>query len=106
MKKIAFYIVFFVLFLEVVAAAATGNDTLGRNAGIEDYLCHVLEFLTGGLGKSIAAFACIGISLGFITGKLQWSTVLTFALGIACIFGAPQVIKAFTGSSTAVCEDV
>ena len=78
------------------------NSSITQNS-LEDYLCNALMFLTGGVGKSLAAFGCIGISLVFVSGKVAWTTVLAFALGMGCIFGAPQIIKAFAGGDLA-CE--
>lgn len=80
------------------------NETVGQYK-LEDYLCNALKFLTGGVGKSLAAFACIGVSLAFVSGKVAWTSILAFALGMACIFGAPQIIKAFAGGTLA-CETV
>lgn len=79
------------------------NDDITKYR-LEDYLCTVLRFLTGGVGKSLAAFACIGVSLAFVGGKVAWTTILAFALGMACIFGAPQIIKAFAGGEMACSE--
>ena len=117
MKKI-----FFILFLLTVFSLNTNyfiesNDALAATASFENLsdldtetsmeslICNVLGFLTGGVGKALAAFACIGISLAFLGGKVSWTLILTFSLGMACIFGAPTIIKAFTGGSAA-CKDV
>lgn len=86
-------------------SATVSYNTDITEHSLEDYLCTVLQFLTGGVGKSLAAFACIGVSLAFVGGKVAWTTILAFALGMACIFGAPQIIKAFAGGKMA-CEEV
>lgn len=78
---------------------------LNTSQGLEEFICNVLGYLTGGVGKALAAFACIGISLAFLGGKVSWTLVLTFSLGMACIFGAPVIIRAFAGGATA-CEGV
>ncbi len=113
MKKI-----FFILFLLTLFSlntnyliednkvfAATANldqkDNLDTTTTMEQLICNVLGFLTGGVGKALAAFACIGISLAFLGGKVSWTLILTFSLGMACIFGAPTIIKAFTGGDAA-----
>jgi type IV secretory pathway VirB2 component (pilin) len=100
MKRFFLYLFCFFFLLQVFApnyvlAGATENMSL------ENFLCTVFRYLTGTVGKAIAAFACVGISLGFIAGKLAWPTVLTFAIGMACVFGAPQIVKAFSGGSLA-----
>lgn len=77
----------------------------GNGMSMQEVICNVLNFLTGGVGRSLAAFACIGISLAFLTGKVAWTLILTFSLGMACIFGAPAIITAFTGGDNP-CESL
>ena len=108
MKRIIMFLFLFIIFTTIVEcpealANININDTLGEHS-LEDYICTVLKFLTGGVGKALAAFACIGVSMAFIGGKVAWTTILSFALGMACIFGAPQIIKAFSGGNLA-CEN-
>ena len=86
-------------------AFASINDGISDHT-LEQYLCNALRFLTGGVGKSLAAFACIGVSLAFVSGKVAWTSILAFALGMACIFGAPQIIKAFAGGDVACGDEV
>ncbi|MDR2760848.1 MAG: TrbC/VirB2 family protein [Rickettsiales bacterium] len=93
-RRTALSLLFFVL---TVAAARAGDE----GYALEDYLCTVFKYLTGTVGKALAAFACVGVSLAFVAGKLAWTTVLTFAIGMACIFGAPQIVKAFSGGELA-----
>ncbi len=95
-----FLLLLAVLLVECPEVLASSNSVNTDN-GMEDYLCTALGFLTGGVGKSLAAFACIGVSLAFVGGKISWTTILTFAVGMACIFGAPQIIKAFAGGDVA-----
>lgn len=85
---------------------ATGSDTANSKIGstsMTDVLCSIMKFITGGVGKTFASFAVIFVGIGFLTGKTTWTAMITFALGIAAIFGAPTVIKAFTGG-TAACS--
>lgn len=108
-KFLILFFVCFSLFLGENAIAST-NDTNDFNSvdtktSMEGLICNVLGFLTGGVGKALAAFACIGMSLAFLGGKVSWTLILTFALGMACIFGAPTIIKAFTGGDAA-CSNV
>lgn len=87
------------------SGGTTGGDsssyTVDTTTTMEGLICNVLGFLTGGVGKALAAFACMGIALAFLGGKVSWTLILTFSLGMACIFGAPTIIKAFTGGSAA-----
>ncbi len=107
MKKI-FIILISLLFLTTnsnVARASGNSETykVDTSTTLEGLICNVLGFLTGGVGKALAAFACMGIALAFLGGKVSWTLILTFSLGMACIFGAPTIIKAFTGGDAA-CE--
>lgn len=113
MKKIFLFLFLFTLFSPSVFLSS-GNAyaegevaTLGDNSHDTEWLiCAALGFLTGGVGKALAAFACIGISLAFLGGKVSWTTILTFSLGMACIFGAPAIIRAFSGGDAAPCSNV
>jgi type IV secretory pathway VirB2 component (pilin) len=109
MRKIVLFLFLLTLFASVVSPAtvgATEADSLNTTVTMEQLICNVLGFLTGGVGRALAAFACIGISLAFLSGKVAWTLILTFSLGMACIFGAPTIIKAFTGGNEAACSDV
>ena len=106
-KKLVFFIILLTIAVAVFecpeALATEGKNDNLTTYGLADYLCNALAFLTGTVGKSLAAFACIGVSLAFVGGKIAWTTILAFALGMGCIFGAPQIIKAFAGGD-AVCS--
>ena len=103
-KKFLLTLLFLALF--TLPALASSNQGTGGNTGygLEDYICTVFTYLTGTVGKALAAFACVGVSLAFFGGKIQWTTVLVFAIAMACIFGAPQIVKAFSGGNTVACN--
>ena len=100
-QVVVFMLLFFIIANIVNPAFATGDAS---GATLEDYICNVFKYLTGTVGKALAAFACVGVSLAFVGGKIQWTTVLVFAIAMACIFGAPQIVKAFSGGDLA-CAD-
>ncbi|MDR2777983.1 MAG: TrbC/VirB2 family protein [Rickettsiales bacterium] len=119
MKKFLM-LMFLVFFMGIFAVGTVNADGSGSGSGdgggntdIEavktdvkmlDLICNVLGFVTGSVGKALAAFVCAGTALAFLAGKVSWTLVLTFTLGMACIFGAPTIIKVFTNSDTAACE--
>ena len=110
MRKVALFLSLFLIFTAVfdVAPAFADDSLLNQeldSTDMTDLLCNALAFLTGTVGKTLAAFACIGVSLAFIGGKVAWTTVLAFSLGMACIFGAPQVVQMFAGGDKP-CENV
>ena len=66
-------------------------------------MCRVMTVVTGKAGKAFAAFAIISVGIGFFTGKLSWSLMISVAAGIAAMFGAPSIVSAITGKSTFDC---
>lgn len=107
MKKL-FVFMFLIFIMSTTNESARGesNDMSGPDTKIEmeTIICNVLGFVTGGVGKALAAFVCAGTALAFLAGKVSWTLVLTFTLGMACIFGAPTIIKVFTGTGEVACE--
>ena len=120
MKKLLTFLLFFSLLTfgafgtmsnanaeDPAGKAGTFKDDANTNLGtttMNDTLCAIMKFITGGVGKTFASFAVIFVGIGFLTGKTTWTAMITFALGIAAIFGAPTVIKAFTGGDKAACS--
>ena len=114
MKKFLF-ILFLLFFLvnfnsfNVFAATSVGGssvtgDAIGSydttySSDMQQVLCNVLNFVTGSIGKTIAAFIIIGVGLGFFTGKCSWGVLIGVTLGITCMFGAPAIIASVTGDS-------
>lgn len=117
MKKLLTFICFFGLFMFNLApimstlvkeahAGSTGmaDGTINQSeTGMLDTVCNVMKFVTGSVGKAFAAFAVIFMGVTFLSGKCAWTTLLLFAFGIAAIFGAPSVVKMFTGDKTSIC---
>ena len=111
MKKLLTFLLFFSLltfgsfgFISEANAGSGGDTEFNSNIGsttMNDVLCTIMKFITGGVGKTFASFAVIFVGVGFLTGKTTWTAMITFALGIAAIFGAPTVIRAFTGGEAA-----
>lgn len=108
MKKIFLFFSLFVaasVLFNIAPAMATDAEMGDMSLSMTDLLCNALGFLTGTVGKTLAAFACIGVSLAFVGGKVAWTTVLAFSLGMACIFGAPQIVVIFAGGDKP-CQDI
>ncbi|GDX36147.1 hypothetical protein LBMAG18_06580 [Alphaproteobacteria bacterium] len=79
-----------------VSANVTSNT-------LTDVMCNVLKVATGNAGKAFAAFAIISVGIGFFTGKVSWGLMVGVAAGIAAMFGAPQIVSAISGKSSATC---
>ena len=98
---------FFFIFLTSIAPDAfasysTVSATATSNT-LTDVMCNVLRVATGNAGKAFAAFAIISVGIGFFTGKVSWGLMVGVAAGIAAMFGAPQIVSAISGKSSATC---
>lgn len=106
--KVLFIVtLFFCVAPAVNHAFATGNvisSAAGDGGTMQTVLCNVLKFVTGGIGKTIAAFIIIGVGIGFFTGKVSWGVLIGVTLGISAMFGAPAIIGAITGDTTDFCN--
>lgn len=67
------------------AALASGPSS------IEDALCEVIGWFIGPVGKAIATLAIIIIGVGALMGKVSWGMAIIVGLGVAVIFGAPEI---------------
>ena len=92
LKKLFFLSLFTVLFVGVAYA-----DAPKITDPMEQTLCNIYLFITGGIGKTICAFTIIGVGIGFFTGKVSWGVLIGVALGIASLFGGPAIMVAVTG---------
>jgi type IV secretory pathway VirB2 component (pilin) len=102
MKKMLFFLALSLFVLNVgdaFAVTSTIGSASGSGGTMQVVLCNVLKFVTGGIGKTLAAFVIIGVGLGFFSGKVSWGLMIGVTLGISAIFGAPAIIAAVTGSS-------
>ena len=102
MKKIICVLLTLSLFILMTSQ----NESKAAGAADTEYDTDTTATQAGPIGKALAAFACMGISLAFLAGKVSWTLILTFSLGMACIFGAPAIIDAFTGGGKDFCSDV
>ena len=104
-KFLLLILLFNIIFLmPTFAGGGTGEGT-GSGMNMMYILCGGMRFITGGIGKTIAAFAVIALGGTFIAGKVAWSVLLTFAFAMGLIFGAPVIISMFTGGDAENCAD-
>jgi type IV secretory pathway VirB2 component (pilin) len=73
------------------------------NCGIADAICTVVDWFTGSLGTAIASLSVIFLGIQAFFGKITWGTVVLYTVGIFSIFGAGDIVEAFTGVSADVC---
>ena len=62
-------------------------------------LCNMFKFITGKVGRGVAAGAVIALGVFFFMGKVTWGSALAVALGVGAVFGAPSVVSVLTGKS-------
>lgn len=82
----------------------TANKVLGffglsfsTGNAVADVLCEVTNWFTGPIGEGIATLAVIVLGLGALLGKVTYGMALTTGVGIATIFGAPEILYEITG---------
>lgn len=68
-------------------------------------VCLIHNIIAGAFGAGVTALVVIsmGISVVF-QGKIEMNKLLTFFVGVICIFGSYQVVKLLTGWDHQVCE--
>ena len=73
--------------------SSTSSNTFSKS------ICNALRIVTGGAGKTFAAFAIIATGIGFFSGKVSWGLMIGVAAGIATMFGAPSIVAAISGTT-------
>lgn len=69
----------------------------GGGGVIGGLLCNVANWFTGSIGQGIATLAIIVLGIGGLFGKVSHGMALVTLVGIATIFGAPQIVEQLTG---------
>ena len=67
-------------------------------------VCLMHNFLTGTFGRGLTALVIISMGLAGIFGKLSYKSLITFFVGVVCIFGSYQVVYMLTGYKYQMCE--
>lgn len=84
-------------FVLMYSDIALANEDAAAGDAIGQQLCRVVQTLTGGIAKSVATIAIIGVAGGLLLGKLQWPVALTVAVGVIIIFSAGQIVAFVSG---------
>lgn len=79
-------------------ALADGQTPIGA------VVCDILTWLTGATGRAIATLAIIIIGVGALMGKVSWGMAIIVAVGVAIVFGAPEILN-LLGGGTSSCTD-
>lgn len=99
MKKTSLFTVAFLVFTVFFVLNAHAEEDLVNQNALVAVMCNALDLITGGTGKTIATFAVIGLGIGFFLGKISWGLMLSIALGVAALFGAPTIVNAIAGGT-------
>ena len=71
---------------------------------IEDTVCAIVGQLAGPVGRGIAAVAVIFLGFSLFMGKVTWGLALALGIGIAAIFGAPEIVSLLGGGEEEACS--
>ncbi len=65
---------------------------------VTDVLNNLFGYLTGDVGKAVAAIAIVGVGFGcFGLGRIPKSYVIAVVIGVGVIFGAKALLSMLTG---------
>lgn len=111
MKKTSLFVIAFLAVNVLLTLSANAGDQTAATTDFDTnalvtVMCNALGIITGGTGKTLAAFAVVSLGIGFFLGKVAWGLMLAVALGIAALFGAPTIVNALSGGTGDVCENV
>ncbi len=99
MKSIAWCMVLAYAAMLVPADALAVTAPEGDSTILGGLLCGVAAWFTGSVGQGIATLAIIVIGIGALMGKVSWGMAIIVGLGVAVIFGAPQIVQELGGGS-------
>jgi len=68
--------------------------TPSYDTNIGNVLCTAYKWMVGNTGKGLAVIAVSITGIGALLGKVSWGNVLLVGIGIALLFGAPQILSA------------
>ena len=81
-----------------IAAAASTYAAGGTSTTVGSVVCNIVKELQGPIVRGVAAFAVIFLGFSLFLGKISWGTALALGIGVACVFGAEQIVGVMAGS--------
>ena len=102
--SLLFILALSILFIDNNFAFAADPKT-----GLEEVLCRVIKYITGGVGKSIAILIIISMAMGLFLGKITWGVAICVMVGMGMLFGAESVVQMIAppakgGTSSPICD--
>ena len=105
-RTMFFFMIAMVIFsasTEALAAAAAAGGTADTGDVLGNSLCALVQSLSGGIAKSIATVAIIGVAGGLLMGKFNWVTAMTVSVGVIIIFSAGKMVNWISGGTGNEC---
>lgn len=99
MKSLAWCMTLAYAAMLVPVDALAFNGPEGDSGVLGGLLCGVAAWFTGSVGQGIATLAIIVIGIGALMGKVSWGMAIIVGLGVAVIFGAPQIVEELGGGN-------
>lgn len=99
---IALFAVFLGLISPIYESKASSPDLVEKNQ-ITNILCRVTNVITGGVGRTIAILIVISLAIALFLGKVTWGMAIAVAVGMGVLFGAKDLVKAISATTTDVC---
>ena len=100
MNNKSYFFLFSFFALVIFLNPSIAHAEASAETPLEATLCTILGFLTGTVGKAIAAFALVFLGISLFLGKVSWGLAISTALGIATIFGAPKLVETLSGGKS------
>lgn len=74
----------------------------GTNA-ITNVICVATNQLTGPVGRAIAIVIIASLAISLFLGKVSWGLAIATIVGLSILFGAQDLVKLLTGTTTSIC---
>ena len=82
----------------MAGAPPAGGGGPAIKTDVSKVICNIVKYLQGPIVRGVAAFAVIFLGFSLFLGKITWGTALALGIGVACVFGAEQIIAVMAGS--------
>lgn len=80
-----------------LAQAQTAATTL---TPIEEVVESIIGIMTGPIATGIGIIAVAALGYTFLTGMVEFRRAMFIFIGLAVVFGAPQIVRLIRGSTT------
>ncbi len=100
MRWVILCVVALLLLMASDLALAQSTDALGSST-LGTALQNLVTTLNGGVARSLAIVAVIGMGIAALTGRVEWSRAIVVVLGVGLIFSATTLIDGLFGTSAA-----